>query len=48
MSADFISEPPAEDLFDTPETEPAVPADADFLASLIVHQHAEGSDSTQE
>jgi len=47
MSADFISEPPAEGLFETSETEPAVPADADFLASLILHQQAEVPDSTQ-
>ena len=47
MSADFTFEPPAEDLFAPSEAAPAVPADADFLASLI-HQPAEVTDSTQE
>lgn len=47
MSADFISEPPAEGLFESSEAQPAVPADADFLASLI-HRPEQGSDSAHE
>ncbi|HEV2887154.1 MAG TPA: hypothetical protein VGX49_09615 [Jatrophihabitans sp.] len=48
MSADFISEPPAEGLFEAPEAEPAAPADADLLASLILHEKPQVSDSTHE
>jgi hypothetical protein len=48
MSADFISEPPAEGLFEAIETEPATPADADFLPSLILHAHMQPSDSAKE
>ena len=47
MSADFVSEPPAEGLFESSEAQSAAPADADFLASLI-HVEAQGSDSAQE
>jgi len=48
VSADFTSEPPAEGLFETSESEPAAPADADFLASLILDPQAQVSDSTQD
>jgi hypothetical protein len=49
MSADFISEPPAEGLFEAAEAEPTTPQDGDFLSSLIINrEHADGSDSAQE
>ena len=47
MSADFVTEPPAAGLFEAPEAEPATPADADFLASLIHHDKPQVPDSTQ-
>ena len=47
MSADFVSDPPAAGLFETDEAEPAAPADADFLASLIHHEKPQVSDSPQ-
>lgn len=49
MSADFVSDPPAAGLFETAEAEaePAAPADADFLASLIHQEKPQVSDSPQ-
>ena len=37
MPADFISEPPADGLFEAAAAEPATPADSDFLSSLILN-----------
>ncbi|HEX8081082.1 MAG TPA: hypothetical protein VF557_12795 [Jatrophihabitans sp.] len=50
MSADFVSDPPAAGLFETAEAEqaePAAPADAEFLASLIHNEKPQASDSPQ-
>jgi hypothetical protein len=49
MPADFISEPPADGLFEAAEAEPTTPRDGDFLSSLIlIGDAAESSDSAQE
>lgn len=37
MPADFISEPPADGLYEATEAEPTTPRDGDFLSSLIIN-----------
>jgi hypothetical protein len=37
MPADFISEPPADGLFEATEPEPSTPPDNAFLSSLIIN-----------
>jgi hypothetical protein len=37
MPADFVSEPPADGLFEATGTEPSTPPNTDFLSSLIIN-----------